>query len=325
MHGVDLPRPQLTMDLGSFSAVDPCILRDLRERALLYDRAGIDRLTVSDHVVFGEDLPEYGRREIGGHAGGLQPTGPDGHWLEPLTTLTYVAGFTNHVRLATNILLAALRRPVVLAKSAATLDVLSGGRLDLGVGVGWQAAEYQAAGLPLKGRGELLEHTLDVCRALWTEPVASHQSANLSFHRIHMMPKPVQPGGVPIWVSGTVNKRVVARVARYGAGWIPSGAAAADIGAGIREMKTGIEQAGGDPIDLQVAAGLPAIRNSKGDFDVAATMDQVGHMAESGATDLRLRIALPRDPEEALESLRDTVLAFRKAAGRTDQLPALSR
>ena len=132
---------------------------------------------MSDHVVFGERLEEYGRPEIGGQAGGKQPTGPDGHWLEPLTTLSVLAGMTSRIRLGTNILVAALRRPAVLAKSAATLDVLSGGRLDLGVGVGWQREEYDAAGLDFDGRGRLLDHTLEVCQTLWREPRAAYDVA----------------------------------------------------------------------------------------------------------------------------------------------------
>ena len=84
---------------------------------------------------------------------------------------------TERIRLGTNILIAALRRPVVLAKEPATLDVLSGGRLDLGVGVGWQREEYEAAGLAFEGRGRLLDHTLEVCRALWTQRVADYDSA----------------------------------------------------------------------------------------------------------------------------------------------------
>src|SRR5207249_1852570 len=79
--------------------------------------------------------------------GRRQPTGPDGHWLEPLTVLTAVAAQTTRVRLGTYILLAALRRPVILAKQLATLDVISRGRVDLGVGIGWQREEYEAAGL----------------------------------------------------------------------------------------------------------------------------------------------------------------------------------
>ena len=161
--------PQLSTGLTTFAADDPGTWQPLLDRAVAADRAGIDRVVVSDHVVFGEDLEAYGRPELGGSAGGKQPTGPDGHWLEPLTTLSVIAGMTSRVRLGTNIVIAALRRPVVLAKTAATLDVLSGGRLDLGVGVGWQREEYDAAGLDFETRGDLLDHTLAVCQTLWRE------------------------------------------------------------------------------------------------------------------------------------------------------------
>jgi alkanesulfonate monooxygenase SsuD/methylene tetrahydromethanopterin reductase-like flavin-dependent oxidoreductase (luciferase family) len=160
---VPLPSsPGLSIMLKSYAAEDPgrSGWQPMLERARAADEAGIDRLFVSDHVVFGENLEAYARPELGGAAGGRQPTGPDGHWLEPLTALSVVAGITSRVRLATGILLAALRRPVVLAKTAATLDVLSGGRLDLGVGVGWQREEYEAAGLKFESRGHLLDHTL---------------------------------------------------------------------------------------------------------------------------------------------------------------------
>ena len=162
--------PQLSTSLATFSAADPGGWDHLLERARLLDAAGVDRLVVSDHVVFGEHLEAYARPEVGGVAGGVQPTGPDGHWLEPLTTLSVLAGTTSQIRLGTNILIAALRRPVVLAKTAATLDVLSGGRLDLGVGVGWQREEYEAAGLDFARRGRLLDQSLEVCRTLWREP-----------------------------------------------------------------------------------------------------------------------------------------------------------
>jgi alkanesulfonate monooxygenase SsuD/methylene tetrahydromethanopterin reductase-like flavin-dependent oxidoreductase (luciferase family) len=118
---------QLSIGVTSFAAEDPGTWEPLFRAARVADRAGVDRLVVSDHVVFGERLEEYGRPEIGGQAGGKQPTGPDGHWLEPLTTLSVLAGMTSRIRLGTNILVAALRRPAVLAKSTATLDVLSAG------------------------------------------------------------------------------------------------------------------------------------------------------------------------------------------------------
>jgi alkanesulfonate monooxygenase SsuD/methylene tetrahydromethanopterin reductase-like flavin-dependent oxidoreductase (luciferase family) len=127
---------QLSVVLTSFATEDVRSWAPLLEQARVADEAGIDRVVVPDHVVFGEHLEEYGKPEVGGRRGGTQPTGPDGHWLEPMTLLAVICGMTSRVRLGTSILLAGLRRPVVLAKAAATLDVLSGGRLDLGVGVG---------------------------------------------------------------------------------------------------------------------------------------------------------------------------------------------
>ena len=187
------------------------------------DAVGVDRVVVSDHLVFGENLDAYGDPAIGGMAGGRQPTGPDGHWLEPLVFLTAVAATTTRIRLGTAILLAALRRPAVLAKQLATMDVLSGGRVDLGVGVGWQREEYEAVGLSFEERGRLLDHTLEVCQLLWTQQRAAYDSPELSFDGIHQMPKPVQPGGIPVWISGTVNKRVARRLSRFGTRWIPWG------------------------------------------------------------------------------------------------------
>src|SRR5438309_10906013 len=212
--------------LRAFAPTAPGRWLPMLDRARAADEAGIDRLFVSDHVVFGEHIDAYGRPELGGTEGGRQPTGPDGHWLEPLTVLSTIAAITSRVRLATGILLAALRRPVVLAKAAATLDVLSGGRLDLGVGVGWQREEYEAAGLDFDARGRLLDHTLEVCQTLWRDQRASYSSPELSFEAIHMMPKPVNPNGVPIWVSGTVSPRPMRRLAQFGTGWIPWGKAA---------------------------------------------------------------------------------------------------
>jgi probable F420-dependent oxidoreductase len=300
--------PQLSTALRTFAQDDPGSWHHLREAAQLLDAAGFDRIVVSDHVVFGEDLAAYGRPELGGQAGGRQPTDPDGHWLEPMTTLAVLAGLTQRIRLGTNILLAALRRPVVLAKSAATLDVLSGGRLDLGVGVGWQQAEYDAAGLDFHRRGRLLDLTLEACQALWRDRVAELDHPDLRFGRTHMMPKPRQPGGVPIWVSGTVNPRVARRLARFGRGWIPWGPAAADPTTAIPRMREAVEAAGGDADGLQVAGSLRAVRGDDGSIDLAATMAPVPALVRAGVTDVRVQLA-PGDMD--LARLEPVVAAFR--------------
>jgi len=303
--------PQLSMPLTTFAAEDPRGWDGLLRQARLLDRAGVDRLVVSDHVVFGERLEEYGRPEIGGQAGGKQPTGPDGHWLEPLTTLSVLAGMTERTRLGTNILIAALRRPVVLAKSAATLDVLSGGRLDLGVGVGWQREEYEAAGLDFDGRGRLLEHSLEVCQTLWRERRAAYDAPELQFDAIHQMPKPLQAGGVPLWIAGTVHARVARRIARFGSGWIPWGQAASDVATGIGQMRRALAEIGHDARELQVVGFVKTVRADDGAVDVVRTMDAVPALVEAGVTDVRTTIPVPADDAAAEELLGSLVERFR--------------
>jgi probable F420-dependent oxidoreductase len=309
---------QLSIGVTSYAAEDPGTWEPLFDAARTADQAGVDRLVVSDHVVFGERLEEYGRPEIGGSAGGKQPTGPDGHWLEPLTTLSVLAGMTSRIRLGTNILVAALRRPAVLAKTTATLDVLSGGRLDLGVGVGWQREEYDAAGLDFDQRGRLLDHSLEVCQTLWREQRAAYDSPELHFEATHMMPKPLQPGGVPVWVSGTINPRVVRRLARFGSGWIPWGDAAADPVAGIAEMRERLAEAGRDPEGLQVTGGLRLVKRDDGSVDLDRTMEVVPELAEAGLTDLRIQFRLLDGSSAAVDELSAVVAAFRAAAARDD-------
>lgn len=308
------PRAELSMTLPTYTAEDSGDWTPVIDLAIAADRAGVDRVVVSEHVVFGEQLDAYGDPRIGGRRDGRQPTGPDGPWLDPLVTLSYVAAVTQRVRLCTAVLLAALRRPVVLAKTAATLDVLSGGRLDLGVGVGWQREEYEAAGLPFETRGPLLDHTLEVCQQLWRNRVANFRSPQLTFERIHQAPKPVQLGGVPLWVSGTVNKRTMDRLARFGTGWIPWGDDALDVATGIARMRQELEARGRSATDVQVMSRLPTVC-SDGCVDLRATFANVATLHEHGVTDFGLGVPTPPGPAAAEDSLSGVVAAFRSAVG----------
>ena len=303
---------RLSVPLPTYSADDPGTWDDLFDVARAADAAGIDRVVVSDHVVFGENLDAYGRPETGGVEGGRQPTGPDGHWLEPLTVLTAVAAQTTSVRLGTYILLAALRRPVVLAKQLATLDVLSGGRVDLGVGIGWQHEEYEASGLDFGVRGRLLDHSLAVCQTLWCEPRASFSSPELSFEAIHMMPKPLQSGGVPIWVSGRCHERVAQRIVRFGSGWIPWGEDAADPVASIPRMRAAVDGAGGDAAALDVLGTLPLQRRKDRSLDLAASMDVLPTLVDAGVTDFLAHVRVPDSFDGAHEVFSELVGAFKE-------------
>ena len=305
-------RPQFSLTLVTFAASDPGGWQHLIDRAEVADAAGVDRLAVSDHVAFGPSLDAYGDPSKGGTAGGRQPTGPDGHWLEPLTVVAHLTARTTRVRFGTNILLAALRRPVVLAKTASTIDVLSGGRLDLGVGVGWQAAEYEAAGLVFDERGAQLDHTLGVCQALWAGNDVDFSDERLSFEHVWQEPKP-RDGAVPVWVSGTTNPRAMRRLARFGSGWIPWGPDAADLAAGIARMRAAVAEHGRDPADIGVVGSLPTQLTDAGTPDVAATMAAVPALVDAGVTDFRSNFRLGDDPAHA-EQLSALVDGFRNAA-----------
>jgi probable F420-dependent oxidoreductase len=305
---------QLSTSLRTFAVRDPGDWSHLVEFARAADAAGFDRLVMADHVVMGEHLDAYGHASNGGSDGGTQPTGSDGAWLDPIATIAHLTAVTSRVRFATTILLAALRRPVVLAKMAATIDVLSGGRLDLGVGVGWQREEYEAAGLSFEDRGRLLNHTIAVCQALWREKRVTYQGDDLSFANVHQMPKPVQPGGVPIWVSGTVQSRSMDRLARYGSGWIPWGNDAADIEGGIARMRAAVSDRGRDPGDIGVMGTLPSRRSADDQLDLPETMEPVGRLAAAGVTDFRITLS-PLDGQGSLgEFLGAVVAAFRSAS-----------
>ena len=305
--------PEISLYLRVFSENPDFDWNSMLESAQAMDDAGIDRVVVSDHVVFGENFEAYADPASGGTAGGKQPTSPDGSWLEPIAVLSALAATTSRIRLGTAILLAALRRPAVLAKELATVDALSRGRLDIGVGVGWQREEYEAAGLSFEGRGRLLDHTLEVCRTLWTQRRASYDSPELSFSGIHQMPKPLQPGGVPIWVSGTINRAVARRIARFGSGWIPWGPALEDVAGSIAAMKEAVVAQGGDPTDLQIQGVAPIVKRRDGSIDAQASVARVPALVEAGITDIRFFPALPEGREQIIEVLTPLVSAFRDA------------
>jgi len=140
--------------------------------------------------------------------------------LESLTTLAYLAALTRRVRLGTGVYLLALRQPTVVAKTVAALDVLSGGRLVFGVGVGGEfPKEFEACGVPHAERGRRVDEGIEVCRLLWAKGPATFEGRFLRFADVALTPLPIQPGGPPIWIGGR-SDAALRRAARVGAGWI---------------------------------------------------------------------------------------------------------
>ena len=126
----------------------------------------------------------------------------DADWLDPLVTLAFAAAATSHLRLATGILLLPQHHPVLVAKQAASLDVLSGGRFVLGIGIGWSSEEFAALGIPFAGRGRRTREYVEVLRTLWRDDVASHTGEFIDFHEVRSYPKPVRDRRVPVVLGG---------------------------------------------------------------------------------------------------------------------------
>lgn len=309
--------PALSLQPINFASEDPGVggWRGLLAQGVGADKAGIDRLVVSDHVILGENLEVYGDPKAGGTEGGVQPTGSDGHWLDPLTVISMWAALTSHTRFMTGILIAPLRRPATLAKQLATIDVLSEGRLDIGVGVGWQREEYEANGVQYAGRGKLLDETLEIIQTLWREQAAAYRSDSVRFEKIHLNPKPLRPEGVPLWISGTLNKNVLRRIVRFGSGWIPWGPDQMDPVGGLAKIREEMEKAGRDMSGFQSGSYLQIVEEG-GVIDVDATMAPVGAMTEAGITDFRVTLNLPSEETATQDMLAPLVQGFRKVAGR---------
>ncbi len=317
LHSLADVTPALSLQPWNFSPVDPGVggWEPMFAQARGADAAGIDRLAVSDHVILGENLEAYADPEKGGIKGGQQPTGPDGQWLEPLVVLSMWAAMTKHTRFITGILIASLRRPATLAKQLATLDVLSHGRLDIGVGVGWQIEEYQANGVPFPHRGARLDQTLEICQKLWTEESVSYASDEINFEKVHCNPKPLQPGGVPLWISGTMNKNVLRRIVRFGSGWIPWGDDQMNPVAGLTRIREAFDEAGRDAKGFQVTSYIQLAMDGE-KIDAEQTMAPVPAMVEAGITDFRITLDLPGEDAACEDRLAPLVQAFRKAVGR---------
>jgi alkanesulfonate monooxygenase SsuD/methylene tetrahydromethanopterin reductase-like flavin-dependent oxidoreductase (luciferase family) len=215
----------------------------------------------------------------------------------------------------TGILIAPLRRPATLAKQLATIDVLSEGRLDIGVGVGWQREEYEANGVQYAGRGKLLDETLEIIQTLWREQAAAYRSDSVRFEKIHLNPKPLRPEGVPLWISGTLNKNVLRRIVRFGSGWIPWGPDQMDPVGGLAKIREEMEKAGRDMSGFQSGSYLQIVEEG-GVIDVDATMAPVGAMTEAGITDFRVTLNLPSEETATQDMLAPLVQGFRKVAGR---------
>jgi len=191
-------------------------LRTVAQRA---EDLGYDHVWVSDHIILPKKVDSFYPYA----ADGVATFKPDEPYYEPLAALNFIAGCTQRIRLGTHVLIIPYRNPVLTAKILSTLDVLSGGRLILGAGVGWMEEEFKAMGLDTyKERGAVTDEYLQIYKELWTKEDASFDGKYYQISDTGFEPKPVQKPHPPIWIGGHSGP-AVRRAARYGDGWMPIG------------------------------------------------------------------------------------------------------
>jgi probable F420-dependent oxidoreductase len=238
------------------------------------EAAGYDQLDMFDHVVMAHPVE--------GEARG--PYSSNMPILEALMTLAFAAAVTERIGLGTEVLVLPQRAPVLVAKQVETLDTLSGGRVRLGVGVGWQEREYEALGHDFHRRGVMMDEAIGVLRACWSEQSISFDGPHYRARAIAMEPKPPRAGGIPIWIGGG-SPAALKRAGTLGDGWLAGGGATK---AQIAIVRQHAEAAGRDPSTLGFQTWVTAPPR-EGDADARgfyADLDRVaavaGRAAEQG-------------------------------------------
>lgn len=275
-------RPTLSVTLASYGP--GAGWHEIVEHAVQAEAAGVDRILLTDHVVLGPNTSAYPWGEF--------PFPRETPWLEPLTTLAAMAARTSRVRFSTKILIAPLRPAALLAKTVATLDALSRGRIELGVATGWQREEYEAQGLDWSARGALLTDTIAACRALWSGEPARFESRTLRLEGVVCAPRPLQ-ARIPVWFAGRLHARNLERICRLGDGWIPEPYSPPEtLARGLPILREAWARAGRDAAALGVQGDLDAVRGSDGRPDLRASLAALPRWVEAGATTVNVVLSL---------------------------------
>ncbi|NKB57794.1 MAG: TIGR03619 family F420-dependent LLM class oxidoreductase [Alphaproteobacteria bacterium] len=262
------------MPLGAFLPTrafskDP---RAIRDWAMAVEELGYDYIDVPDHVL---GVDRQSRPDFEG------PYDISDAFHETFVTLGYLAAITERVRLRSAVLILPQRQTALVAKQAAEVDVLSGGRFDLGVGVGWNSVEYEALNEDWKTRGSHQTEQLEAMQRLWTNDVVNYNGKFHNFNGIGLNPRPIQQP-IPIWFGGSADA-TLRRAVRYGAGWIPLGKPDVDAVSRLTALCGYLEAAGRDPDGFGIECWIRTTRRDPDSWARAANA-----WRDIGATDVTL-------------------------------------
>ena len=293
-------RPKLCIGLPKVPSAFVQHYRDLPNFVARIEESGAAQVGLPDRLLMTAEM-----EHPGGGSYGHEPTEP---YLEPIVMLGAIAVATRKIRLTTTILLAPLRQPIVLAKAAATVDVLSDGRLDLALGAGWHEPEFRAVGALVDERFARLEECIQVCRILWSDSPATFHGRWCSFEGATSRPAPVA-GRLPIWIGTQArpSARTAERIARWADGWaFSSRSTLDDVLYGAELLVTACEKVRRDPDAIPLRAQVPRPsgdcsggRAQNLDEEIEKAVEAITPYAHAGVDYVTCGFGSARDVDEA--------------------------
>ena len=306
---------------NSGAGVEPNALSDI---AKLGDRLGFFCMVMPDHVLQPNQVRSTYPYSLTGDILEAGQSG-DGEWPEQITTLAYLAGITDRIKLVTSVMIIPYRNPILTAKMLSTLDMLSKGRLILGAGVGWMKEEFELLNTePFAERGAVTNEYLRAFIELWTSDNPTFEGEYVNFSDITFLPKPVQKPHPPIWIGGQ-SKPAIRRAAQIGNAWHPVGAIPAaplepeELAENLALLHDYAEKAGRDPSQIQVSVKAPLYDSNNSDGPrrrFTGSPDQVRQDVQTysdvGVTHLifDFRTADPHQTEDRMAQFSEEVMAI---------------
>lgn len=276
--GVVFPQTEIGPDAGV-----------VREYAQVAESVGYEHLLVYDHVLGADttDRPDW-----------RGPYRLQHQFHEPFVLFGYLAGVTQTLEMVTGVIILPQRQTALVAKQAAEVDRLSGGRLRLGVGIGWNRVEYEALNERFDNRGKRLEEQIDVLRALWTDESVDFQGRYHTIPKAGINPMPVQRP-IPLWIGGYADI-VMERIGRMADGWFPGGQPGDDLQRNLDLIARASDAAGRDPASIGME-GRISLRPG----DESTWVEQTEAWRAAGATHLSINtMGAKRTPEQHIETIR---------------------
>jgi probable F420-dependent oxidoreductase len=269
-------------------------LEQMTGLAQIAEGAGWESVWTFEHVI----VPMDYQSKYPYNASGKMGAPPETNLVDPLIALTAIAAATSSIRLGTGVNILSQTNPLYMAKQAASLDMLSGGRFMLGVGIGWLREEFEALGVPFERRGARFDDYVVAMKKVWSGEVVEHESEFLSWHGFKSYPLPAQKPHLPVIMGGNKGK-IYERIARHGNGWFAPTTDPAELRDALGQIESACSDVGRDASEIEITCMWPG----------QGGKDAVAELTDAGVHRLVVPLqALGSDPAAGVQKLAEEVI-----------------